>query len=78
MLDRKLSEVGGYGVWDFHRSASSYSHDHGHTIYRYARIKPAEPGDGKPVEVMLLPSTTAPEEAGISVGAGTAFIQSSY
>jgi hypothetical protein len=77
-LDRKLSEAAGSGIWDFHRSESTWTTDHGHTPYRYARIKPADPAEGKPVEVFLMPSPNAPEETWISRGEGLASIHPSY
>lgn len=77
-LDRKLSEVGGYGIWDFHRSESTYSADHGHTAYRYARIKPADPAEGKTVEVTLLESSNSPEDRWIHRGEGVASIHPNY
>ncbi|WJN60947.1 hypothetical protein [Pseudomonas sp. SO81] len=75
-LDRKLSDAGGWGVWDFHRSASTYTVDHGRTTYRYARIRPADPADGKTVEVFLMPSPNAPEETWIARGEGVVSIHS--
>ena len=73
-LDRKLSEAGGFGVWDFHRSASTYTRDNGRTTYRFARIKPADPADGKTVEVFLMPSPNAPEETWVARGEGVVSI----
>ena len=77
-LDRKLSEAGGYGIWDFHRSESSWTRNHGHTVYRYARIKPADPAEGKPVEVTLLTSPQCPEEQWIPKGEGVASVHPTY
>jgi hypothetical protein len=73
-LERKLTESGGWGVWDFHRSASTYTRDHGRTIYRHARIRPADPADGKTVEVYLMPSPSAPEETWVFRGEGVVSI----
>jgi hypothetical protein len=78
LLDRKLSETGGFGTWDFHRSASTYTRDNGHTTYRYARITPADPAEGKTVEVTLLPYPNAPEETWIVRGVGVASIHPNY
>lgn len=77
-LDRKLSEVGGYGIWDFHRSACSYTRDHGHTVYRYARIKRADPAQGKTVEITLLTSPQCPEDLWIPKGEGVASIHPAF
>lgn len=77
-LDRKLTESGGYGIWEFHRSESTFTRDHGRTTYRYARIKPADPAAGKTVEVFLMPSATAPEETWVARGEGIAEIHPAY
>lgn len=71
-LERKLSDVEGWGLWEFHRSASTVSPDHGHTAYRLARIRPAEPKEGQNVEVALLHSPGAPEEQWLLRGTGVA------
>lgn len=77
-LGRKVAESGGYGVWEFHCSENTFTRDHGHTAYRHARIKPADPAEGKPVEVTLMNSATAPEEKWIPYGEGTASIHPGY
>lgn len=71
-LERKLGDAGGWGLWDFHRSESTYHTDGALTAYRLARIKPSEPKNGQEVEVVLLNTPNAPEEVWIAVGAGVA------
>lgn len=71
-LERKISEVGGWGLWEFHRSESTYHIDSGRTAYRLARIKPSDPKDGQAVEVVLMQSPSAPEEEWRPQGAGAA------
>ena len=77
-LGRKISESNGYGIWEFHSSENSFTKNHGHTSYRHARIKPADPSEGKMVEVTLIPSPMAPEELWLSFGEGPASIHPSY
>ena len=77
-LDRKMSEAGGAGVWEFHRSESTYTRDNGHTTYRYARLVPADPAEGKLVEVHLMPSPSALPETWIPRGEGKAEIHPAY
>ncbi|MCC3679181.1 hypothetical protein LLE81_00020 [Staphylococcus epidermidis] len=77
-LDRKLSEAGGYGIWEFHRSESTFTRDNGHTTYRYARLRPADPAEGKLVEVTLMPSPSAPEDVWVERGEGIAEIHPAY
>ena len=72
-LDRKLSEAEGWGVYDFHRTANSWASGPPHKTYRFARIKPAAPKDGEPVEVVLMLSPTAPEETWVNRGKGIAW-----
>ena len=72
MLDRKLSESGGWGVWEYHRAASSWYAGPPHYTYRYARIRPAEPKDGAQVEVFLMHTSHAEEKDWISRGTGIA------
>ncbi len=54
-LDRKVNDSAGYGVWEFHRSESSYTVPAGigYQTYRYARIRPADPAEGASVEVII-------------------------
>ncbi len=54
-LDRKINDSSGYGVWEFHRSESSFTVAHGRSYQtlRHARIKPAEPAEGASVEVII-------------------------
>lgn len=51
-LDRKLSEKDGFGLWEFHRSQSSYTVPVCVT-YRHAQLSPPEPGEGKTVKVFI-------------------------
>ncbi len=73
-LERKLSESGGWGLWDFHRAESSYTL--GVKTHRLARIKPAEPAAGKPVELFILRDASAPESEWIAFGEGVAAYES--
>lgn len=73
-LDRKLSESGGWGLWDFHRAESSYTL--GVKTHRLARIKPAEPAAGKPVEIFIMREASAPESEWIAFGEGVAAYES--
>lgn len=54
-LDRKINDGSGFGVWEFHRSESSYTFPQGLTYQtlRHARIKPPEPAEGAAVEVIV-------------------------
>lgn len=71
-LDRKHSESGGWGIWEFHRSCSSWCTGPDYIAHRFARIKPAEPKEGAEVELFLLPSAGAPEESWLPRGKATA------
>ncbi|EJO91374.1 hypothetical protein A471_23108 [Ectopseudomonas mendocina DLHK] len=73
-LERKLSESGGWGLWDFHRAESSYTL--GVKTHRLARIRPAEPAAGKPVELFIMREASAPESEWISFGEGVAAYES--
>lgn len=77
-LGRKVGESGGCGIWEFHRSESSYSVERGRRTYRYARIKPADPAEGKTVEIVLLEMPNSPEEQWIARGEGVASIHPDY
>lgn len=63
-LDRKVNDGSGYGVWEFHRSESSYTFPQGLTYQtlRHARIKPPEPVEGAAVEVIVCGLGSAEEE----------------
>ena len=69
-LERRQGESGGWGLWDFHRSASSYTI--GVKTHRLARIKPADPAAGKTVEVFICRDPGTPEGEWIRYGEGVA------
>lgn len=75
-LERKLSEAGGWGLWEFHRAESTYHTDRGRTAYRLARLRPAEPKEGQEVEVVLIHSPAASEEDWKPQGGGVARYES--
>lgn len=69
-LDRKFTESGGYGMWEFHRSQSSYVTGN-YVAHRCARVKPSEPAEGKRVEVIIC-NAGDPEELWLRLGEGVA------
>ncbi|WP_084337051.1 hypothetical protein [Pseudomonas indica] len=70
-LERKLGEAGKAGIWEFHRSESSYTTD-GRTTFRNAALRPAEPKEGQTVEVFICSDSREPEEQWRAVGEGVA------
>lgn len=70
-LDRKVTERDGYGIWSFHPSQCSWALNQGRQTYRYARIKPADPGVGKPVEIFIVEGADAPPETWVGHSSGT-------
>lgn len=72
-LDRKFTESGGFGMWEFHRSQSSYVTAN-YVAHRCARVRPTEPAEGKSVEVIIC-NAGDPEELWIRLGEGIASYQ---
>ncbi|AOE86113.1 hypothetical protein [Pseudomonas sp. TCU-HL1] len=72
-LDRQIGSAGKAGLWDFHRSESSYTVERCKT-YRTAATKPAEPKEGQTVEVFIC-DQREPEEKWRAVGEGVARYQ---
>lgn len=68
----------GRGVWEFHRSQSSYCMDLGRKTFRYARLTPPDPANGKPVKVVLLLSPGAAGGEEIDKGEGVARVMADY
>ncbi|MCY1376066.1 hypothetical protein D9M69_635290 [compost metagenome] len=73
-LDRQVGSAGKAGLWEFHRSQSSYvvSSD---KIYRHAAIKPAEPKEGQTVEIFIC-DQRQPEDQWRPAGEGIARYES--
>lgn len=69
-LDRKVAERDGYGVWSFHQSQCSWALNQGRKTYRHARIKPADPGVGKTVEIAIVDGPDAPVETWVGQSEG--------
>lgn len=74
-LDKKMGQSQGATIWEFNRSANSYWNADLRQPYRYARITPADPKDGKTVEVVLMQSPSAPEETWVSKGQGVVSVK---
>lgn len=68
-LDRQVGSAGKYGIFEFHRSASSFMNPPVYTPYRHAAISPAEPKVGATVQIAIC-KPGAPEAEWISVGEG--------
>lgn len=69
MLDRQVGSSGKHGIWEFHRSASSFMNPPDYTPYRHAAISPAEPKEGATVQ-MAVCKPNAPESDWIPIGEG--------
>ena len=52
-LDRQVGSSGKHGIWEFHRSASSFMNPPDYTPYRHAAILPAEAKVGATVQVAI-------------------------
>lgn len=70
-LERSVGNAGRHGVWEFHRSQSSYIRPPDYTPWRHAAILPAEPAAGQTVSVFLCIPGMA-EAEWITIGEGVA------
>ena len=68
-FERQVGSSGKYGIWDFHRSASSFMSPPDYTPYRHAAVSPAEPKVGATVQVAIC-KPSAPETDWILIGEG--------
>ncbi len=68
-LDRQVGSSGKHGIWEFHRSASSFMSPPDYSPYRHAAISPAEPKVGATVQVSIC-KPSAPEADWIPIGEG--------
>lgn len=68
-LDRQVGNSGKHGIWEFHRSVSSFMSPPDYTPYRHAAISPAEPKVGATVQ-MAICKPNAPESEWIPIGEG--------
>ncbi|WP_313105087.1 hypothetical protein [Stutzerimonas nitrititolerans] len=69
MLDRQVGSSSKHGIWEFHRSASSFMNPPDYTPYRHAAVSPAEPKVGATVQMSICKPNT-PESDWIPIGEG--------
>ncbi|MCD4867028.1 MULTISPECIES: hypothetical protein [Pseudomonas] len=70
-LERSVSTVNGYGIWEYHRSQSSSMWVPDYTPYRHLAVKPPDPAIGQKVTVAIC-KLGAPEEEWKPFRSGTA------
>lgn len=68
-LDRQIGSSGKHGIFEFHRSASSYMSPPDYTPYRHAAISPAEPKVGAKAQIAIC-KPGAPEAEWMPLGEG--------
>lgn len=73
-LERQVGSAGKAGLWEFHRSQSSYVIPP-NKIYRHAAIKPAETKEGQTLEVFVC-DQREPEDQWRPAGEGIAKFES--
>lgn len=70
-LERLVTKIGQYGVWEFHVAANSEMFPK-LQAGRHAALLPAEPKEGQEVELFAMLSPNAPQDQWKAIGKGVA------